>query len=160
MRGLRFDANATYLDAKFRRGTLSAVQVQSYVFGANPPVTPENIAGNRLTRAPKFQFAINGRYGWDVGGALKASVQGSVRHQSSVFFLETQQQAPTFRGQAWEEVDARIAIGDRDDRWTLSAFAKNAFDNRHFSQVAAFFGLPNGALNEPRRFGAQLDVAF
>ncbi|HEX8400800.1 MAG TPA: TonB-dependent receptor [Allosphingosinicella sp.] len=160
MRGLRFDANATFLDAKFRRGTLSAVQAQSYVFGTNPAVTPENIAGNRLARAPKFQFAVNGRYGWNVGSALKASVQGSVRHQSRVFFLETQQQAPTFRGSAWEEVDARISIGERDENWTVSLFVKNAFDDRHFSQVAAFFGLPNGALNEPRRFGAQLDLNF
>jgi iron complex outermembrane receptor protein len=160
MPGLRFDANASFLDAKFRRGRLSAVQAQSYVFGTNPAVVLEDIAGNRLTRAPEFQFALNGRYDWDVGAAYKASVQGSVRHQSGVFFLETQQQAPTFRGEAWEEVDARVAFGDVDDRWTASLFVKNAFDNRHFSQVSAFFGLPNGALNEPRRFGAQLDLAF
>jgi iron complex outermembrane receptor protein len=159
-RGLRFDANASFLDAEFRRGRLSAVQAQSYVFGTNPAVVLEDIAGNRLTRAPKLQFALNGRYDWDLGSDHKASVQGSVRHQSGVFFLETQQQAPTFRGEPWEEVDARVAFGDANDRWTASLFVKNAFDNRHFSQVSAFFGLPNGALNEPRRFGAQLDVAF
>jgi iron complex outermembrane receptor protein len=160
MRGLRFDANASFLDAKFRRGTLSTVQAQSYVFGTNPAVVFEDISGNRLTRAPKFQFALNGRYGWDVGSSYKASVQGSLRHQSSVFFLETQQQAPTFRERGWEEVDARIAFGDRAENWTLSLYVKNALDNRHFSQVSAFFGLPNGALNDPRRFGAQLDIAF
>ncbi|HEX8412610.1 MAG TPA: TonB-dependent receptor, partial [Sphingomicrobium sp.] len=160
MRGLRFDANASFLDAKFRRGTLSTVQAQSYVFGTNPAVAFENIAGNRLTRAPKFQFALNGRYGWDIGSSYKASVQGSLRHQSSVVFLETQQQAPTFRERGWEEVDARIGFGDRAEKWTLSLYVKNALDNRHFSQVSAFFGLPNGALNDPRRFGAQLDMAF
>jgi iron complex outermembrane receptor protein len=160
MRGLRFDANVAVLDATFRAGTLSAVQVQSYVFGTNPPVVAENIAGNRLTRAPKLQFALNGRYDWDVGSSYKASMQGSLRHQSSVFFLETQQQAPTFRGAAWDEVDARIAFGDADYAWTASVFVKNAFDNRHFSQVSAFFGLPNGALNDPRRFGAQIEVKF
>jgi iron complex outermembrane receptor protein len=160
MRGLRFDANASFLDAKFRRGALSAVQAQSYVFGTNPAVVLEDIAGNRLTRAPKFQFALNGRYGWDLGSSYKASVQGSIRHQSSVFFLETQQQAPTFRERGWEEVDARVGFGDRAEKWTLSLYVKNAFDNRHFSQVSAFFGLPNGALNDPRRVGAQLDVAF
>ena len=160
MRGLRFDANASFLDAKFRRGALSAVQAQSYVFGTNPAVVLEDIAGNRLTRAPNFQFALNGRYGWDLGSSYKASVQGSIRHQSSVFFLETQQQAPTFRERGWEEVDARVGFGDRAEKWTLSLYVKNAFDNRHFSQVSAFFGLPNGALNDPRRVGAQLDVAF
>ena len=160
MRGLRFDANASFLDAKFQRGALSTVQAQSYVFGTNPAVGFENIAVNRLTRAPKFQFALNGRYGWDVGSTYKASVQGSLRHQSSVFFLETQQQSPTFRERAWDEVDARIGFGDRAENWTVSVYVKNAFDDRHFSQVSAFFGLPNGALNDPRRFGAQLDVAF
>jgi iron complex outermembrane receptor protein len=160
MKGLRFDANASFLDAKFRRGQLSTVQAQNYVFGTNPAVALEDIAGNRLTRAPKFQFALNGRYGWDVGADYKATVQGSIRHQGKVLFLETQQQAPTFRGQAWEEVDARVAFSDSGERWTASLFVKNAFDNRHFSQVSAFFGLPNGALNDPRRFGAQLDLAF
>jgi iron complex outermembrane receptor protein len=147
MRGLRVDANIAVLDAKFRAGTLSAIQVQSYVFGTNPAVVAENIAGNRLTRAPKLQFALNGRYDWDVGSDYKASVQGSLRHQGSVYFLETQQQALTFRGAAWEEVDARVGFGDANDAW-------------HFSQVSAFFGLPNGALNDPRRVGAQFEVKF
>ena len=47
VRGLRFDANASFLDAKFRRGTLSTVAAQSYVFGTNPAIAFEDIAGNR-----------------------------------------------------------------------------------------------------------------
>lgn len=154
--GLRFDINAAYLDAKFVRGTLTAIQIQSFVLGTNPPVAAENVAGNRLTRAPEWQLGFSGRYSWNLGSSKKATVQGSVRHQSGVFFLETQQQATSFRGQAWEEVDARIAISDIDDRWEVAIFGKNMFDNRHFSQVTALFGLPNAALNEPRRYGIQL----
>ncbi|NLR70313.1 TonB-dependent receptor [Novosphingobium sp. ERN07] len=158
--GLRFDINAAYLDAKFLSGSLSAVQAQSYVFGTNPPVVAENVAGNALTRAPKWQMGFSGRYTWELGSKTKATIQGSVRHQSKVYFLETQQQAQTYVGQAWEEVDARVAIGDTDDKWELSLFAKNMFNNRHFSQVTAFFGLPNAALNDPRRFGIQASMKY
>ena len=158
--GLRFDANLAYLDAKFVEGTLSAVQVQSFVLGTNPPTVAENVAGNTLTRAPKWQVGFSGRYSWDVSQGMKATVQGSIRHQSKVFFLETQQQAQTYRGQAWETVDARLALGDPDDKWEVSLFAKNLTNNRHFSQITAFFGLPNAALNEPRKFGIQFSAKY
>jgi iron complex outermembrane receptor protein len=157
--GLRFDWNLAYLDAKFIDATLSAVQVASWVFGTNPAVVGEDVSGNRLTRAPKWQVGINGRYSWDVGG-LRATVQGSLRHQSRVFFLETQQQQQTYVGQPWEEVDARIAIGAPDDRWEVSVFGRNLTDNRRFTQVTAFFGLPNAAFNEPRKFGVQFTGKF
>lgn len=159
-KGLRFDANIAYLDAMFKRGSLSAVQVQSYVFGTNPAVVPEDVSGNRLTRAPRWQLGLSGRYNWEIGSALKATIQGSLRHQSKVFFLETQQQAPTFRGQAWEEVDARIALGSLNDSWEVALFGRNLFNDRHFSQITAFFGLPNAALNEPRKVGVQLSAKF
>lgn len=157
--GLRFDWNLAYLDAKFLEGQISAIQVQSYVFGTNPPVVREDVAGNRLTRAPKWQVGASGRYSWDIG-ALRATVQGSIRHQSRVFFLETQQQARTFVGQPWEEVDMRLALGAADESWEVALFGRNLTDNRRFAQVTAFFGLPNAAFNEPRKFGIQFTAKY
>lgn len=158
-RGLRFDWNVAYLDAKFLDARLSAVQVPSFVFGTNPPVVLEDVSGNRLTRAPEWQVGVNGRYAWDIG-SLRATVQGSIRHQSKVYFLETQQQQSTYVGQPWEEVDLRLALGTADDRWEVALFARNLTDNRRFSQVTAFFGLPNAAFNEPRKFGIQLSAKY
>ncbi len=157
--GLRLDANIAYLDARFDKGSISSVQVASFVFGTNPPVVKEDISGNRLTRAPKWQFSLTARQDWDLDvGNLSAQV--GYRYQSSVFFLETQQDKPTYRGDGWSTWDARIALKPGDSNWELAAFVQNITDERHFSQVTSFFGLPNGALNEPRKIGVQVNWKY
>lgn len=157
--GLRLDANLAYLDASFDKGSVSAVQVSSFVFGTNPPVVKEDISGNRLTRAPKWQLSLSAKHDWDMAiGALSAQV--GYRYQSSVFFLETQQDKPTYRGDSWSNFDARVALKPADSNWEVAAFVQNITDERHFSQVTAFFGLPNGALNEPRKIGVQVNWKY
>jgi len=157
--GLTFTGNATYLDAKFVQGTLSTIDQPSWVFGANPAVVSTNIAGNRLTRAPELQFALTSRYEWSIGDDT-AAVQAGARHQSSEYFLETQQQSPTFQGSGWTEYDARVSLAGRGEHWQVSLFGKNLFDNRHFTQITAFFGLPNGAVNDPRTVGIELAAKY
>jgi len=157
--GLTLTGNATFLDAKFVSGTLSTIDQPSWVFGANPAVVSVNIAGNRLTRAPEVQFALTSRYEWKVGNDT-AAVQAGARHQSSEYFLETQQQSPTFQGSGWTEYDARMTLAGEGDHWKVSLFGRNLGDNRHFTQITAFFGLPNGAVNDPRTFGVELAVKY
>ncbi len=157
--GLTLTGNATYLDAKFVQGTLSTIDQPSWVFGTNPTVVTANIAGNRLTRAPELQFALTSRYQWDVGNDT-AAVQAGVRHQSSEYFLETQQQSPTFQGSGWSEYDARLSLAGPGEHWRVSLFGRNLFDNRHFTQITAFFGLPNGAINDPRTVGVEFAVKY
>jgi iron complex outermembrane receptor protein len=157
--GLTLTGNATYLDAKFVQGTLSTIDQPSWVFGANPAVVSTNIAGNRLTRAPELQFALTSRYEWSIGDDT-AAVQAGARHQSSEYFLETQQQSPTFQGSGWTEYDARVSLAGLGEHWKVSLFGKNLFDNRHFTQITAFFGLPNGAVNDPRTVGVELAAKY
>ena len=157
--GLQLSGNLTYLDARFRAGALSAVLVDSFVAGSNPAVGLENIAGNRLTRAPKWQGAVNLSYerAVDDDNTVRASL--GVRFQSHAFFLETRQDADTYRANAWGELDGRLALSNRAG-WELAVYGKNLTDNRHLSQVSSLFGLPVASVNEPRRFGVQARHAF
>lgn len=157
--GLRLDANISYLDAKFDKGSVSAIQVNSFVFGTNPAVVQEDISGNRLTRAPKWQISLSAKQDWEMDLGT-VSAQLGYRHQSSVFFLETQQDKPTYRGKGWSNWDARIALKPANSNWELAAFVQNITDERHFSQVTSFFGMPNGALNEPRKIGVQVNWKY
>jgi iron complex outermembrane receptor protein len=77
-----------------------------------------------------------------------------------VFFLETEQTQPTFRGKAWSQVDARLALGTGDGRWEAAVFGTNLTNDRHLSQITAFFGLPNASVNDPRTFGVQLNYKY
>lgn len=155
----RIDANVSWLDAHFKKGTISAVQVDSFVFGANPAVVAENVAGNRLSRAPEWQGAVSARYSWQTGlGELTA--QGSYRYQGGVYFLETQQNRSTFHEGPWSQIDARLALASANDKWEVALFGSNLTDDRHLSQITAFFALPNASVNEPRTLGVQLNLKY
>ena len=157
--GLQISGNLTYLDAHFTAGALSAVLVDSFVAGSNPAVGLENIDGNRLTRAPKWQGGANISYEAAAGTDYKIRGMLGVRFQSSVFFLETRQDADTYRAKAWAELDGRLSLINSAG-WELAVYGKNLTDNRHLSQVSSLFGLPVAALNEPRRFGVQARYSF
>ena len=157
--GLQLSGNLTYLDAHFTAGALSAVLVDSFVAGSNPAVGLENIDGNRLTRAPKWQGGANISYEMAAGADNRIRASLGVRFQSSVFFLETRQDADTYRAKAWGELDGRLSLVNHAG-WELAVYGKNLTDNRHLSQVSSLFGLPVAAVNEPRRFGVQGRFSF
>ena len=157
--GLQLSGNLTYLDAQFTAGALSAVLADSFVAGSNPAVGLEGIDGNRLTRAPKWQGGANISYETAVSAANTVRASLGVRFQSSVFFLETRQDADTYRAKAWAELDGRLSLANSAG-WELAVYGKNLTGNRHLSQVSSLFGLPVAAINEPRRFGIQARYSF
>ncbi len=135
--------------------------------GAAPQASPgapvvvglEDLSGNRMARSPEWQYSITGRYEWPTAiGDVTASV--TYRGQTEVYFLETQQQASTFSEDAWGTVDARMSLSAPGDRWEFALFGQNLTDERHFTQITAFFGLPNGVVNDPRTIGAQLRLRY
>jgi len=147
--GLTFDASLALLDTSIREGTLSALREDCFVLGTAPPVTQVDVSGNELTRAPHLQAYASGEYRWAVGD-LRASARLAARYQGSVHFLETNQESPTFRGGAWHEIDLRLALEHPDSEWEVALLGRNLTNSRAFTQITAFFGLPNGALNTPR----------
>ena len=155
--GLRFELGLALLDTRIHEGRLSALAVESFVLGTAPPVIQRDVAGNRLTRAPALQANLTAVYRRRLG-TLEASGRIALRHQSGVRFLESQQPSATFSARGWQRLDARIALGSAGDDWEVAVFADNLTNERHLSQVTAFFGLPNGVISPPRRTGLQLTL--
>lgn len=155
----RIDANLSYLDAQFEKGSVSSVQVASFNFGSNPAVVAEDISGNRLSRAPEWQGYVSGRYKWETALG-EVTAQASYRYQGSVFFLETQQNQSTYKEGDWSQVDARLGLESADGRWEAAVFGTNLTDDRHLSQITAFFALPNASVNDPRMVGVQFNLRY
>lgn len=61
---------------------------------------------------------------------------------------------------AWGELDMRASIFDPQDIWEIAFFLSNATDNRHVTAVTALGGFPNAAINEPRKWGADVSVRY
>ena len=91
---------------------------------------------------------------------MKGAVSATLKHQSGVHFLETNQDSKTFRNEAWEEVDIRATISEPKDNWELALFGKNILNNRHITAVTALGGFPNAAVNEPAKWGVEFLVSY
>ncbi|WP_156167346.1 TonB-dependent receptor [Aurantiacibacter marinus] len=159
--GLTLSANIAFLDTTISEGMIPAVfsGTPPIPIGAPLPLAPVDVTGNRLTRAPEFQGYANVRYQRPIG-SLEAVASATYRYQSSVYYLETNQDASTFRNTAWDEVDIRVSLADPGTTWELAFFGQNIFDNRHITAVTALGGFPNAALNEPARWGLAATVRF
>ena len=130
----------------------------AYEFGLPVTQTPEDLDGNRLTRAPKWQYSLTARKTWDIGSAGELAFEAAYRHQDKVFFLETNQDSETYRAGAWGQIDARLDYTTADGRLEVSLFGRNLTDDMRVTQVTSLGGLPAAAINEPRKWGLQVTL--
>lgn len=149
----------SYIDAKFTEGSVPGTPPGTYPLGADIPLAAVDISGNRLTRAPKYQFYTRAEYTANLGD-FDLSLTAAYRYQSRIFFLESNQAAPTYQQPGWGQVDLRMTATGISDGITMSLFATNLTDKRVLTQVASYSGLPQGIPNEPRKFGMQLRYSF
>jgi iron complex outermembrane receptor protein len=161
IRGLKLGLNATYLDAKFTSGSLPEVPPNAlFSFGANIPLQTVSIAGNTMSRAPKWQFGATADYEHPLSGDRTLSVGLSYRYQTKEYFLETNQDSPTFQQGAWGELGVHATLAKMGDRWSITAYGENILNDRHLTQITPLSAYPQGTLNLPRRFGIRTGLKF
>jgi len=126
--GLTVSANVSFLDTEITEGLIPAISSTTGPFPIGAPLTlaPVDVSGNDLTRAPNFQAYVNANYERPIGPFLGA-FGATLKSQSGVFFLETNQDTQTFSNDGWTEVDLRASISDSDDQWELAVFGQNVF---------------------------------
>jgi iron complex outermembrane receptor protein len=153
-RGLRLRASATWLDTQFGH------------FTSIDPIYPErgeqDLGGNRLPMAPDWQFGVSSEYSFPISRALKITARADYKWQSDVYFdlfnnpLNTQD--------TYGLLNASLSIGTTAENWALTAFARNALDERYVSQslTAASDTVPSrvGQLGSPREYGVTLSYRF
>ena len=159
--GLTLTLNGSYLDGKILEGTLASLpsNVGTIILGQNQAVTNENVAGNRLTRSPKFQGYAAIAYAIPAGFA---TITPSVtwRGQTRTYYLETNQDSNQYVANGWSEVDLRIGIAGKANAWEVALFGRNVFDKRFISQIVPFTGFPIATLNTPATWGANATFRF
>ena len=152
-RGFRLRGAATWLDAQF--GPFTSID----------PIYPElgeqDLNGNRLPQAPDWQFSVSGEYSFPVSSSLEITARADYKWQDEIFFdlfnnpLNTQQ--------SYGLLNASLSIATVDGNWSLTAFARNAEDERYVSQsLTAASATPSrvGQLGTPRQYGITLSHRF
>lgn len=156
----RLNANLSWLDATFKEGVLRQVPIGlEFAMGAPIPLEPVDVSGNHLSRAPEIQAYLSlGRS--VILENFSLEFWASARHQDDVFFLESAQDQPTFREDAWTEMDVQLGLTPHRGSWQITLFGRNIGDERHITQVTQLGAFPSAALNDPARWGLKLDMRF
>jgi iron complex outermembrane recepter protein len=153
-RGLKLRASATWLDAAF--GHFSSID----------PIYPErgeqDLTGNRLPQAPEWQYSVSGQYTFPISNGFEMVARADYKWQDDIYFdlfnnsLNTQDD--------YGLLNASVSIVTMDRSWALTAFTRNAFDERYVSQslTAASDTVPSrvGQLGSPREYGLTLSYRF
>jgi iron complex outermembrane receptor protein len=86
---------------------------------------PQNLAGNSLPQTPRNKVALAITYTWEFEkGSLTPEVTYIWRDkQFGGIFERSYNAAPS-----WDQTDARVTWKDKDNRYSIIAFVKNAFD--------------------------------
>jgi iron complex outermembrane receptor protein len=119
-----------------------------------------NAGGNNMARAPEFQYTLGADYELTVSNDKFLRLSSSVSHRSEVFFLETDQDADTFRGKPLTEVDIRVTYGAEDESWEVSAIVQNATNEVEVAQVELQGNFPQATFNDPRKAGVEFTRRF
>ncbi|MEL7451958.1 MAG: TonB-dependent receptor, partial [Pseudomonadota bacterium] len=161
-----------------------------FPFAVNLPDSPFfDLEGNEPALAPNVTFTIGGSYNHRSGLFADASLNFTGSAETGVENLREEDLInpavpiigpitvfdPAVVAGFDETSDSRtvvnLRLGYRHDRFTLSAFATNLFDdsgllNQNFATVLPesgslnLFETPNFTLQQPQTFGVQLDVSF
>lgn len=156
--GLTLAAGFTYIDAKIKK-----------FVGISGGGLPADFSGTRIPFAPKYQLTANIDYEQPISQNMKFFIGAGANLRSDTISVvggdsNAANAIPnTFKLQGIEDyvlVDARIGLANVDDRWRVSVFGKNIFNQYYWNNsvtssdaVARFAGMP-------ATYGVSLSVKY
>jgi iron complex outermembrane recepter protein len=139
VRGLTFDATATYLDSEIRASGTAAP-----VFDGNP-----------LPFAPKFSGTLGAQYDWLVGDGLVAGVGVDGKYVGT-HYLRPERFA--IDEEQYTLVNVRAHVGSDSDRWDVELFGKNIGDEFYRINAVGGIGADVFAIGQPALWGLALRI--
>lgn len=152
-----FELNATFswLNARFK----NYISVDPARPAGDGVTTDENgvpafdLSGKALSQAPDFSASAGAHYRFDLGEYF-LRVRGEVSWKDRIYFspfnVREVSESPSTKGNVF------VTIGDADERWSLTAFAKNlgrrTIQNAYVNTALVGFTV-TGGLDEPELYG-------
>lgn len=151
---LTLRAAGTWLDA-----TYDQLQTTDLIY---PELGERDLSGNRLSRAPEWQYNISGEYTVPLNGTLQAALRADYQWQSQQYFSFFNHELNA--QDAYGVLNVLASVGPGDSAWRLSAFARNLMDEDYITYAEANVSLGNpslgGAVGVPRTYGISLEINF
>ena len=135
-----------------------------------------DVTGNDLPLAPEFQASVGADYYTPIEGTgLNLTAHVDYTYTSSAFNTVDNVRSASATDPAtgnsanfnWGFADARalvnarLSIGDEDETWELSLWARNLFNNDYVANTNRdFFGTLTAIQGDPRTYGLELSYRF
>lgn len=158
LQGLNTSIAFTYTDA----------QIKSFS-GINAAGVTAVFDGTRVPFTPKYQASFNADYEVPLSGSTNGFVGGTVSYRSSTVAVVGGDIAPPTTASAvgnpliiegYTLVDLRAGISSADDRWRISVFGKNVFNEYYWSNVVAAFDTIGRYAGRPASYGVSLSLRY
>lgn len=154
VRGLRFDLGGGWVHSRI-------LDHLPYFQGfANQAPIAGDAFGNRTATSPKFTFNAGVNYTADLGENLKLVTNANANWRSEQFLDMTNVAA--VREPGYWLVNASIGVGASDDRWKVTAFARNLTNTtfRTYVNNLVPFGWLLNQYGPPRTYGVRVNFKF
>lgn len=183
IKGIELEANATPVPRLVLAGSLTRLWAMYGFFCNSDPLYPnlptapscvgqtvngspvaigsQNLQGNQLTQAPKWQYSLSGQYTFPVSSRLGITPRVDYKWQSRVYFDIYNH--PLNSQAAYGLLNASLAVGPPSGSWSLTGWVRNAFDKRYVMQASVAPGVNpslNGSIGAPRLYGVTAGFRF
>ncbi|OFX03875.1 MAG: TonB-dependent receptor [Alphaproteobacteria bacterium RIFCSPHIGHO2_12_FULL_63_12] len=123
-----------------------------------PTVVTFDASGIELAQSPHWQLNGGFEYEWGLSEGLKMRLGADGNYKGDT---SGSARGDTYATESYAVFNARVSVGDDDDKWALTFWSRNLFDEYYFP--SAYQG-GNGpwirSVGMPRTFGATFDVKF
>lgn len=171
VKGLLLTGAVTRLDATFGKfcnnnplypnAATSPACVGAQADGAPLPAGAQDLQDNILPQAPKWQFNTSAQYVFPISHQLEITAHVDYKWQSRVYFDIYNN--PLNAQDRYGLLNASLGIGSAKEGWSLTGWARNAFDTRYISEGTVAPGATpsvNGTIGTPRMYGMTFTTHF
>lgn len=157
-----FSGGVTYLDAGYDFNTGPCYPGQTAALGCVSG--RQDLRLGNFVNAPKWRYTLLARYTQPISDSADIFGQVNYRWQDDVQFAYNQD--PRFIQPSYGIADFKIGANFDNERFSISAFVKNAFDKQYVANINGQSGSGGGAITQSiprdysRYFGGELSVRF
>lgn len=157
--GLTVSAGATYLKSKVS-GSFFETPDGSAVY--NAAGYTGDFKGSELPFTPELSATADLQYEWTLAGGLVPFLGTNVLYQDSLntTFSNAVLQADDFEIDAYTTVDVRAGIRAGDDRWQVTLFGRNVFDETYTTSITTYLDTRFRLTGRPATYGVALKMRF
>lgn len=145
--GLTLRGAVTYVDSKVLDFT-----------GINNERVAGDFSGSSLPFSPKWHLVGDINYEWDLNDDMNAFVGANMLYNSTT--NSTLGVAPSSVIDAFTTVDMRVGIKARDDRWSLSVWGRNVFNEYYWTNQFVTQDVVVRYAAKPATYGVTLKFGF